>query len=278
MAPQAPWSPTAHAFAQHQFSHVANFWKQGRSASFRLETLPGGHAVLSLTFHLPSASDVVPPPFQVSPVPAPQRPIPPLFPGGSASKRSPVAQAKTRFRQEQVSCKKRKSYRRAVLHRAAAIALSLPPASENTLRSLATTAVAAAASKAVSCVSPSKSPVKQCLSLPPAEVVSPCSSLPTAPCPNCEKEMEPHHQCDDIPLASSSGMTGSVCDQAKTESVCEQSVNCDELATVATTGQGIVLPAKTNLPSRTPGRILNMKKICEKCKYLVPIRHKCTHD
>ena len=25
MPPQAPWSPTAHAFAQHQFSHEVNF-------------------------------------------------------------------------------------------------------------------------------------------------------------------------------------------------------------------------------------------------------------
>ena len=48
MPPQAPWSPTAHAFAHHQFSQVTNFWKQGRQASFRLEALPGGQAELSL--------------------------------------------------------------------------------------------------------------------------------------------------------------------------------------------------------------------------------------
>ena len=82
MPPQAPWSPTAQAFAQHQFSHVANFWKQGRLASFRLEALPGGQAELNLTFQLPSASEVVPPPTHVIPVPAPQRPIQPLFPQG----------------------------------------------------------------------------------------------------------------------------------------------------------------------------------------------------
>jgi len=82
MPPQAPWSPTAHAFAQHQFSHVTNFWRQGRSASFQLEALPGGHAKLSLTFQLPPASTVVPPPTHVSPVSTPQRPIRPLFPKG----------------------------------------------------------------------------------------------------------------------------------------------------------------------------------------------------
>ena len=89
--------------------------------------------------------------------------------------------------------------------------------------------------------------------------------------------MELHHQCDDVSLASSSVMTGSVCDKAKTESVCGQSktLNCDELATIATTGQGIVLPAKTDLPRRTTGRILNLKKFCETCDDLVPIRHKC---
>ena len=60
MTPPAPWTPTAHAFAQHQFSHVANFWKQGRQASFRLEALPSGQAELNLTFHLPAASEVIP--------------------------------------------------------------------------------------------------------------------------------------------------------------------------------------------------------------------------
>ena len=88
MPPQAPWSPTAHAFAHHQFSHVANFWKQGRQASFRLEALPGGQAELNLTFRLPSASQVIPPPSHVSPVPAPQRPIHPLFPKGCSPQRS----------------------------------------------------------------------------------------------------------------------------------------------------------------------------------------------
>ena len=80
MPSEAPWSPTAHAFALHQFSHVANFWKQGRPASFRLEALSGGQAVLNLTFQLPTASEVIPPPSHVPPVPAPQRPIHPLFP------------------------------------------------------------------------------------------------------------------------------------------------------------------------------------------------------
>ena len=82
MAPQAPWSPTAHAFAHHQFSQVTNFWKQGRQASFRLEALPGGQAELSLTFQLPSASEVILPPVHVSPAPVHQCPIQPLFPRG----------------------------------------------------------------------------------------------------------------------------------------------------------------------------------------------------
>ena len=65
MTSQAPWSPTARAFAHHQFSHVTNFWKQGRQASFQLEALPGGQAQLNLTFQLPSTSEVVPPPSHV---------------------------------------------------------------------------------------------------------------------------------------------------------------------------------------------------------------------
>ena len=62
---------------------MANFWRQGRPASFQLEALPGGHAKLSLTFQLPPACTVVPPPTHVSPVSTPQRPIRPLFPKGS---------------------------------------------------------------------------------------------------------------------------------------------------------------------------------------------------
>ena len=117
MGPQAPWSPTAHAFAQHQFSHVANFWKQGRPASFQLEALPDGHAKLSLSFQLPLASEVVPPPSKVLPAPAPQRLIPPLFPEGCFPHVS-GADSKTKHASKKVSSKQRKSYQRSVLHRA----------------------------------------------------------------------------------------------------------------------------------------------------------------
>ena len=116
MPPKAPWSPTAHAFAQHQFSHVANFWKQGRPASFRLEALPGGQAQLNLTFHLPSASEVVPPPPYVSPVPTPQSPIHPLFHKGCFPQRSGSA-VETKPPQKKTSSRQRKSYRRSILRR-----------------------------------------------------------------------------------------------------------------------------------------------------------------
>ena len=136
MGPQAPWSPTAHAFAQHQFSHVANFWKQGRSASFHLEALPGGHAKLSLSFQLPPASEVVPPPSQVLPAPAPERPIPPLFPEGCFPHVS-SADSKTKHASKKVSSRQRKSFRRSVLHRAALAASSLPPPKNGSLRQAA---------------------------------------------------------------------------------------------------------------------------------------------
>ena len=124
---QLQWSPTAHAFAQHQFSHVANFWKQGRQATFRLEALPSGRAELNLTFQLPPASDVVPPPSQVFPNPAPatQRPIYPLFPKGFF----PQSSGGTVYKpadQKKPSSQQRKSYMRSVLHRAAFAAPSLP--------------------------------------------------------------------------------------------------------------------------------------------------------
>ena len=134
---QTPWSPTAHAFAQHQFSHVANFWKQGRQASFKMEACPDGHAELSLTFQLPSASEVVPPPSNVPTIPVFQRPILPLFPKGyfpqgraSALKTKPGPQNK-------VSSRHRKSYQRSVLHQAAVAAPSLPPPQNGSLRQAA---------------------------------------------------------------------------------------------------------------------------------------------
>ena len=132
MAPQAPWSPTAHAFAQHQFSHVVNFWKQGRQANFRLEVLPGGQAELNLTFKLPPASQVIPPPSHVPPVPAPQRPIPPLFPRGSFSQ-----QSGTHHSQKKTSSRQCKSYWRSVQHRAVLAAPSLPPPENGSLREAA---------------------------------------------------------------------------------------------------------------------------------------------
>ena len=133
MAPQAPWSPTAHAFAQHQFSHVANFWKQGRPASFQLKVLPGGQAELNLAFRLPSASQVIPPPSHVSPVPPPQRPIHPLFPKGCSPKGSGAELTSPK----KVSSRQRKSHRRSVLHRAALAAPSLPPPKDGSLRQAA---------------------------------------------------------------------------------------------------------------------------------------------
>ena len=134
MPPQAPWSPTAHAFAQHQFSHVANFWKQGRQASFRLEALPGGKAELNITFQLPPASEVVPPPTHVLPVPVLQRPIIPLFPKGSFPQKF---DADSKASKRKVSPRQRKSYQRSVLHRAALAAPSLPPPKNGSLRQAA---------------------------------------------------------------------------------------------------------------------------------------------
>ena len=137
MPPQPPWSPTAHAFAQHQFSHVTNFWKQGRQASFQLEALPGGYAKLNLTFQLPSASEVVPPPSYVPPVPPPQRPIFPLFPKGFSSQRPAPAPKPKEATQKKISSRRRKSYRRSVLHQAALAAPSLPPPKNGSLRQAA---------------------------------------------------------------------------------------------------------------------------------------------
>ena len=137
MAPQAPWSPTAHAFALHQFSHVTNFWKQGRPASFHFEALPSGHAKLNLTFQLPHASEVVPPPSHVLPVPPPQCPIPPLFPRGCFSQKFGADSKTLHSPPKKVSSKQRQSFRCSVLHQAALAATSLPPPKNGTLRQAA---------------------------------------------------------------------------------------------------------------------------------------------
>ena len=133
MAFQAPWSPTAQAFAQHQFAHVTNLWKQGRPARFRLEALPGGKAELNLTFQLPPASEVIPPPYHVSPVPR-QRPILPLFPHGCFPQGSGGVNSK---QAPKLSSRRRKSYRRSVLHKAALAVPTLPPPVVGSLRQAA---------------------------------------------------------------------------------------------------------------------------------------------
>ena len=153
MAPHAPWSPTAQDFAQHQFSHVANFWKQGRPASFRLEALPGGQAQLNITFQLPSACEVIPPPFHASPVPAPQRPIHPLFPRGYFPKKS-GANLPNPTSSKRISLKQRKSYRRSVLHKAAMAAPSLPPPKKGSLRQAALACVECLQAKSAVPVNP----------------------------------------------------------------------------------------------------------------------------
>ena len=156
MTPPAPWSPTAHAFAQHQFSHVVNFWNQGRPASYLLEALPGGRAKLNVTFQLPHASEVIPPPSH--PVPTHQRPTCPLFPGGfphqgpaSGTKPiptppphfSPQSHIQPLFSQKFAPKKtvsprrRRKNYQRSVLHQAAQAMSSLPPPKSGSLRQAA---------------------------------------------------------------------------------------------------------------------------------------------
>ena len=98
-------------------------------------------------------------------------------------------------------------------------------------------------------------------------VNSPLPEKPTVgSCLNCDAEMTPDHQCET--LDSESNWEGVEIEQ----DLVTKTVNCDEVASIATTGQGLVL--KTDLP-KTPGRILNLKKFCETCEGLVPIRHKC---
>ena len=111
--PVGPWSPTAQAFVQHRLSHMTNFWRQGRPAVIRLESLSDGRASLSLTFQLPQPSEIIPPlaptslsnhPHTTAPSLPPKRPLVPLFP---------------RHQGPELSSRQRKSLKHAVFHRAA---------------------------------------------------------------------------------------------------------------------------------------------------------------
>ena len=103
-----------------------------------LEALPNGQAELNLTFQLPPASEVIPPPAHVLPTSAPQHPIHPLFPDGHFPQWPSGADSKKKHASpKKVSSRQRKSYWRSVLHRAALAAPSLPPPKNGSLRQAA---------------------------------------------------------------------------------------------------------------------------------------------
>ena len=154
--PPVQWTPTAHCFAQHLFSQVTNFWRQGREASFHLKSLNNGQAEMSLAFRLPHPSEIIPPPspYPVPPFPTsnstrpaaptpPKRPIIPLFPPGQAPKlkqrKSPVKQPAPQAPAPPAPAQATQatpshSHRRAVLLGASQATPSLPPALPGTLR------------------------------------------------------------------------------------------------------------------------------------------------
>ena len=113
-----PWSATAHSFVQHQLSHAVNFWRQGRPAVFHLQSRSDGQAKLSLTFQLPSPSDIIPPPLSTTLTPSPnsttpKHPAPPtLLP------KRPIILLFPSPPTTGLSSRQWKSHRRAVLHRA----------------------------------------------------------------------------------------------------------------------------------------------------------------
>ena len=139
-APQPCWSPTAEDFTRHQLSQVTNFWRQGRAAEFRLKALPSGHAELCLTFELPSPSDSIPPPIVSAQFPPPRKSF---FSRGSVSDQRTSTQSdpKPKPASPFVSSRRRKSYRRSVLHRAGLAASSLPPPKCGSLRQAASACV-----------------------------------------------------------------------------------------------------------------------------------------
>ena len=297
MTPQAAWSPTAHAFAHHQFSHVANFWKQGRQASFRLEALPGGRAELNLTFQLPPASEVVPPPSKVLPVPAPQRHIPPLFPEGGFPHVSGADSNKTKYASKKASSKQRKSYQRSVLHRASLAASSLPPPKNGSLRQAALACVqrqqAVSASPVAkkrplpdspSALSPSNlSPLSQRIrkdiQIGESEAESPEKEILRSP-PYLENSPAPFSPCmKDIPSPASLVFTPVPPERLELNcSNCEEPMSSTHQCCVAVPSSPFLAqpPAGVKMTfSDGRSRRVNMMKFCDNCDTLFPVATGC---
>ena len=269
MAPQAHWSPTAHAFAQHQFLHVANFWKQSHQASFRLEVLPGGQAELNLTFRLPSASQVIPPPSHVSPVPAPQSPIPPLFPNGCFPKGSGSADSKTKQASpKKFSSRLRKSYQRSVLHRAVLAAPSLPPPENGSLRQAAQACVqrlqavpalpvckkrpfpVSPITPSPSILAPLAQRIRSDIQIEDCEVESPEKEILRSP-PSPEKSPSPFSPCTkSLPSPAPLVFTPGPAPQVKSRCLnCEAEMTPDHQCDATDSG---VFPPAASSPSLTP--------------------------
>ena len=95
----------------------------------------------TLSFQLPSVSEVIPPPSHMPTVPEctvpnPQRPIIPLFPKGCFPKKS-GPDPKPKSAPPKVSSRRRKNYWRSVLHKATLATSSLPPPTNGSLRQAA---------------------------------------------------------------------------------------------------------------------------------------------
>ena len=133
----------------NQLGHIVYFRKQGRQASFLLETQQNGEANLNLRFHLPKPHSTV----SASHPTQPNEPIPPLFPNGQIprphnthpqqkshppTKRSPSYYHRNHRRLVLYNtAKAAQSYRQEVLHKAEKAAQNLPPPPPNSLRELA---------------------------------------------------------------------------------------------------------------------------------------------
>ena len=118
---------------------------------------------MNFTFRLPPASEVVPPPTHVHPLPAAQRPIHPLFPKESDAD----------FKK--VSSRRRKSFRRSVLHRAAMAAPSHSPPKNCSPHQAAQACVQRPRAASASPVSAKKRPLSDS-----PTALSPSSLLPLA--------------------------------------------------------------------------------------------------
>ena len=254
---------------------------------------------MNLTFHLPSASEVVPPPN----VSAPQRPIHPPFPNGFPQEFGANTKEASK---KKVSSKQRKSFQRSVLHRATLAAPSLPPPSNGSLRKAALSCVqrlglqadpalytplarkrplsASPTVPSPSNCSPLAQRIRSDLKIDASEIDSPEKELfrnqispvnsPLLSSPDCLPDCTPKVYPSPAPLVfTPSKMLDGCSASPLATGKGIKCMNCDD--PMGPDHQCEDLSSQRKTVMQNPNRVLNVKKFCEVCQKSHPPHKKC---